>query len=109
MCLRQGRDLVPLRATTGDGHRHGRSTAVLTLADGSRAVYQPRPPTAHRHLDELRPHAALGHHLGLAREERRAGVQRVPSPGQVPVAGHPRWAPRWPGGPATSSTKGWTR
>ncbi|MFD7702402.1 type 2 lanthipeptide synthetase LanM family protein [Streptomyces caelestis] len=45
--------LVSLRATAGDGHRHGRSTAVLTFADGSRAVYKPRPLTAHRHLNEL--------------------------------------------------------
>ncbi|MFJ7148963.1 type 2 lanthipeptide synthetase LanM family protein [Streptomyces sp. NPDC100445] len=45
--------LVSLRATAGDGHRHGRSTAVLTFADGSRAVYKPRPLTAHRHFNEL--------------------------------------------------------
>ncbi|ROR35314.1 type 2 lantibiotic biosynthesis protein LanM [Kitasatospora cineracea] len=45
--------LVSLRAAAGDGHRHGRSTAVLTFADGSRVVHKPRPLTAHRHFNEL--------------------------------------------------------
>ncbi|MEU5384455.1 type 2 lanthipeptide synthetase LanM family protein [Kitasatospora cineracea] len=45
--------LVSLRAAAGDGHRHGRSTAVLTFADGSRVVHKPRPLAAHRHFNEL--------------------------------------------------------
>ena len=51
-----GRDpglLVELRSSAGDGHRQGRSVALLRFADGARLVYKPRSLAAHRHFNEL--------------------------------------------------------
>ncbi|MFD9356174.1 type 2 lanthipeptide synthetase LanM family protein [Streptomyces sp. NPDC060031] len=45
--------LVAVDRTAGDGHRRGRSVAVLRFADGTRVVYKPRPIGAHRHFNEL--------------------------------------------------------
>ncbi|MFF4653548.1 type 2 lanthipeptide synthetase LanM family protein [Streptomyces sp. NPDC001380] len=45
--------LVSVRATTGDGHQSGRSTALLVFADGTRLVYKPRPLGAHRHFNQV--------------------------------------------------------
>lgn len=45
--------LVAVRRTTGDGHRRGRSVAVLHFADGHRVVYKPRSLRAHRHFNEV--------------------------------------------------------
>ncbi|MDH6136917.1 type 2 lantibiotic biosynthesis protein LanM [Kitasatospora sp. MAA4] len=39
--------------TAGDGHRRGRSVAVLHFAGGDRVVYKPRSLRAHRHFTEL--------------------------------------------------------
>ncbi len=57
--------LVALRQSAGDGHRHGRSVAVLHFADGVRVVYKPRSLRLHRHFNEVvdwfntRPQPAL--------------------------------------------------
>lgn len=54
--LLEGRDPGPLTRVElgrGDAHRGGRSVAVLTFADGSRAVYKPRPLGQHALLDDL--------------------------------------------------------
>ncbi|MFE0463628.1 type 2 lanthipeptide synthetase LanM family protein [Kitasatospora sp. NPDC058965] len=45
--------LVALDQAAGDGHRHGRSVAVLRFAGGARVVHKPRPVDAHRHFNEL--------------------------------------------------------
>jgi type 2 lantibiotic biosynthesis protein LanM len=45
--------LVALRQGAGDGHRHGRSVAVLRFADGVQVVYKPRPLGLHRHFNEV--------------------------------------------------------
>jgi type 2 lantibiotic biosynthesis protein LanM len=48
--LLRGTDPGPLtevRTGLGDTHRHGRSVAILTFADGSRVVYKPRDLAAH--------------------------------------------------------------
>ncbi|MFD3513780.1 type 2 lanthipeptide synthetase LanM family protein [Streptomyces sp. NPDC058657] len=45
--------LVAVDRTAGDGHRRGRSVAVLRFADGTRVVYKPQPIGAHRHFNEL--------------------------------------------------------
>lgn len=39
--------LAEVQAGLGDTHRHGRSVAILTFADGSRVVYKPRDLGAH--------------------------------------------------------------
>jgi type 2 lantibiotic biosynthesis protein LanM len=39
--------LAEVRTDLGDTHHHGRSVAVLTFADGRRAVYKPRDLAAH--------------------------------------------------------------
>lgn len=54
--LLSGRDpgtLVGLRQGAGDGHRHGRSVAVLCFADGVQVVYKPRPLGLHRHFNQV--------------------------------------------------------
>ncbi|MFB6721445.1 type 2 lanthipeptide synthetase LanM family protein [Kribbella sp. NPDC056345] len=50
-----GQDPGPLTSieTTGDAHRGGRCTAVLTFADGHRLVYKPRSLDLHGHFNEL--------------------------------------------------------
>ncbi|WP_354643008.1 type 2 lanthipeptide synthetase LanM family protein [Kitasatospora camelliae] len=45
--------LVAVERTSGDGHRGGRSVAVLRFAGGARVVYKPRPMEAHAHLGAL--------------------------------------------------------
>ena len=45
--------LVALRQGAGDGHRRGRSVAVLRFADGAQVVYKPRPLGLHRHFNEV--------------------------------------------------------
>ncbi|MFD9130338.1 type 2 lanthipeptide synthetase LanM family protein [Kitasatospora sp. NPDC059571] len=45
--------LVGVHSGAGDGHRRGRSVAVLQFADGSHVVYKPRPLRAHRHFNEV--------------------------------------------------------
>ncbi|WP_344460843.1 type 2 lanthipeptide synthetase LanM family protein [Kitasatospora kazusensis] len=45
--------LVAVERTAGDGHRRGRSVAVLRFADGTRVVYKPRPLDAHGHVNDL--------------------------------------------------------
>jgi len=44
--------LTGLRLTAGDGHRGGRTVAVLRFADDARVVYKPRPLRVHRHFNE---------------------------------------------------------
>ncbi|TCC53572.1 type 2 lantipeptide synthetase LanM [Kribbella capetownensis] len=53
--LLDGRDPGALTAIDpgGDPHRGGRSTAILTFADGRRVVYKPRPLDLHRHFNEF--------------------------------------------------------
>ncbi|QMU78069.1 type 2 lantipeptide synthetase LanM [Streptacidiphilus sp. PB12-B1b] len=54
--LLSGRDpgtLLALRQGAGDGHRNGRSVALLGFADGIQLVYKPRPLGLHRHFDEV--------------------------------------------------------
>jgi len=54
--LFSGRDpgpLVELRTAVGDGHRRGRSVALLRFADGTRLVYKPRSLAAHRHFNDV--------------------------------------------------------
>ncbi|MBR7826938.1 type 2 lantipeptide synthetase LanM family protein [Actinospica sp. MGRD01-02] len=54
--LFSGRDpgpLVEVRTSVGDGHRRGRSVALLRFADGSRLVYKPRSLAAHGHFNDL--------------------------------------------------------
>ncbi|MFD9130455.1 type 2 lanthipeptide synthetase LanM family protein, partial [Kitasatospora sp. NPDC059571] len=67
--LLAGRDPGPLatvRIGAGDRHDRGRAVALLGFADGSRAVYKPRPVAVHRRFNELL--AWLG--------------ERMPGPGQ---------------------------
>ncbi|WP_152627530.1 type 2 lanthipeptide synthetase LanM family protein [Streptacidiphilus melanogenes] len=45
--------LVGVASGAGDGHRRGRSVAVLRFADGRRVVYKPRPLRAHRHFNDV--------------------------------------------------------
>ncbi|MEV7929706.1 type 2 lanthipeptide synthetase LanM family protein [Kitasatospora sp. NPDC088779] len=45
--------LVAVERTTGDGHRRGRSVAVLRFADGTRVVYKPRSLRVHGRFNEL--------------------------------------------------------
>ncbi|WP_042450352.1 type 2 lanthipeptide synthetase LanM family protein [Streptacidiphilus jiangxiensis] len=45
--------LTGLELGLGDAHQGGRSVAVVTFADGSRAVCKPRPLDQHALLDEL--------------------------------------------------------
>ncbi|MFJ1756100.1 type 2 lanthipeptide synthetase LanM family protein [Kitasatospora sp. NPDC088134] len=45
--------LVTVETGAGDGHRRGRSVAVLGFADGRRVVHKPRPLRAHRHFNAL--------------------------------------------------------
>ncbi|WP_299541547.1 type 2 lanthipeptide synthetase LanM family protein [uncultured Streptomyces sp.] len=54
--LLEGRDPGPLTRVElgrGDAHHGGRAVAVLRFADGSRAVYKPRPLGQHALLDDL--------------------------------------------------------
>ncbi|WP_133901973.1 type 2 lanthipeptide synthetase LanM family protein [Actinophytocola oryzae] len=47
--------LTEVETGTGDGHRRGRSVALLTFADGRRVVYRPRDLAAHvRFTDAVR-------------------------------------------------------
>jgi len=50
-----GADPGPLVAVDvrGDGHRHGRSVALLRFAGGARVAYKPRPVTIHARFNEL--------------------------------------------------------
>jgi len=53
--LFDGRDpgaLVSIE-TSGDAHRGGRCTAILTFADGRRVVYKPRSLDLHGHFNEI--------------------------------------------------------
>ncbi|GAB3944408.1 type 2 lanthipeptide synthetase LanM family protein [Kribbella albertanoniae] len=53
--LLDGRDpgaLVSIE-TSGDAHRGGRCTAILTFANGTRLVYKPRSLDLHGHFNEL--------------------------------------------------------
>ncbi|MFJ9976310.1 type 2 lanthipeptide synthetase LanM family protein [Streptomyces cyaneofuscatus] len=45
--------LTGVEAGAGDSHRGGRSVMLLRFTDGSRLVYKPRPPAAHRHFNSL--------------------------------------------------------
>ncbi|TCC21223.1 type 2 lantipeptide synthetase LanM [Kribbella speibonae] len=64
--LLDGQDPGALTAIepSGDPHRGGRCTAILTFADGRRVVYKPRPLELHRHfntfVDWLNTKASLG-------------------------------------------------
>ncbi|RZT12552.1 type 2 lantibiotic biosynthesis protein LanM [Kribbella sp. VKM Ac-2569] len=64
--LLDGRDPGALTAIEpgGDPHRGGRSTAILTFADGRRVVYKPRSLELHNHfntfVDWLNSRSALG-------------------------------------------------
>ncbi|WP_018348958.1 type 2 lanthipeptide synthetase LanM family protein [Longispora albida] len=46
-------ELTTVEAGAGDGHRRGRSVAVLTFADGRKVVYKPRPQAVHAHFNEV--------------------------------------------------------
>ncbi|TCC42937.1 type 2 lanthipeptide synthetase LanM family protein [Kribbella sindirgiensis] len=64
--LLDGQDPGALTAIepSGDPHRGGRCTAILTFADGRRVVYKPRPLELHQHfntfVDWLNTKASLG-------------------------------------------------
>ncbi len=53
--LLNGQDPGPVTSieTTGDPHRGGRCTAILTFANGTRLVYKPRSLDLHDHFNEL--------------------------------------------------------
>ncbi|WP_162002369.1 type 2 lanthipeptide synthetase LanM family protein [Streptomyces sp. CB01881] len=46
-------DLLRVDTGAGDGHRRGRTVAVLRFADGRRVVYKPRPLQAHRYFNDV--------------------------------------------------------
>lgn len=45
--------LTRVELSKGDTHGGGRSVGVATFASGARAVYKPRPPSMHRHLNDV--------------------------------------------------------
>ncbi|WBQ06035.1 type 2 lanthipeptide synthetase LanM family protein [Kribbella sp. CA-293567] len=53
--LLAGTDPGPLVSieTSGDPHRGGRATAMLTFTDGQQVVYKPRPLDLHQHFNDL--------------------------------------------------------
>ncbi|GIG61319.1 hypothetical protein Lfu02_56910 [Longispora fulva] len=52
--------LVEVDAGAGDGHRGGRSVAVLRFAGGARVVYKPRPLAVHGLFNEVLDRLGLG-------------------------------------------------
>ncbi|MFJ6466858.1 type 2 lanthipeptide synthetase LanM family protein [Streptomyces sp. NPDC091387] len=86
--LLDGRDPGPLTRVElgrGDAHRGGRSVAVLEFADGSRAVYKPRPLGQHALLDDL-THWLTGRVDGL--ELRTPRTVRRPEHGWLEFIEH---------------------